>query len=120
MQERMSIDKFQPPSDMARVLLVPVSEVEYNAIVEGKICVVFVPYDSDWKDSVVLEEKMGANGEKECLFRQYDFVQLDYKNSIFTRILRRWCGFSVTSSRVFDSHHRLVGFSDYKIAIHFK
>lgn len=116
----MSIDKFQPPSDMARVLMVPVSLVEFNAIVEGKICVVFVPYDSDWKDSVVLDEKMGANGEKECLFRQYDFVQLYYKNSIFTRILRRWCGFSVTSSIVYDRRLRPIGFSDYKIAIHFK
>lgn len=116
----MSIDKFQPPSDMARVLRVPVSQVEFNAIVEGKICVVFVPCNSDWKDSVVLDEKMGAHGEKEFLFRQYDFVELYYKESIFARILRRWCGFSVTRSRVFNRHHRLVGFSDYKIAIHFK
>lgn len=120
MQERMSIDKFQPPSDMARVLLVPVSPAEFNAILENKICVVFVPYDSDWKDSIVLDEGISANGDKECLFRQYDFVQFDYKNSIFTRVLRRWCGFSVTRNIVYDSKHRLIGFSDYKIAIHFK
>lgn len=62
----MSIDKFQPPSDMARVLLVLVSPAEFNAIVEGKICVVFVPYNSDWKDSkfsmrrLVLTEKKSA------------------------------------------------------------
>ena len=116
----MSIDKFQPPSDMARVLLVPVSPIVFNAIVEGKICVVFVPYDSDWKDSIVFDEKIGGNGEKELLFKQYDFVQLYYKNTPFTRILRKWCGFSVTRNRVFDRHHRLVGFSDYKIGIHFK
>lgn len=120
MQERMSIDKFQPPSDMARALMVPVSPVVFNAIVEGKICVVFVPYDSDWKDSIVLDEKICANGEKEFLFRQYDFVQFYYKNTSFTRILLRWHDFSVTRNHVFDSHHRLVGFSDYKIAIHFK
>lgn len=116
----MSIDKFQPPSDMARVLMVPVSQVEFNAIVEGKICVVFVPYDSELKKTIVLDEGFTANGDKECLFRQYDFVELYCKDSIFTKTLRRWCGFSVTRSLVFDSHHRLVGFSDYKIAIHFK
>lgn len=116
----MSIDKFQPPSDMARVLQVHVNQAEFNAILEHKICVVFVPYDSDWKNSIALDEKIGGNGEKELLFKQYDFVQLYYKNTPFTRILRRWCGFSVTRNRVFDRHHRLVGFSDYKIAIHFK
>ena len=42
MQERMSIDKFQPPSDMARVLMVPVSLAEFNAILKNKISVVFV------------------------------------------------------------------------------
>lgn len=116
----MSIDKFRRPSDMARVLRVPVSQVEYNAIVEGKIRVVFVPCNSDWKNSVVLDEGIGANGEKEFLFRQYDFVELYYKDSIFTRMLRRWCGFSLAYNRFYDYHHKLVGFSDYKIAIHFK
>lgn len=120
MQERMSIDKFQPPSDMARVLIVHVSPAEYNAIIENKICMVFVPYDSELKKKIVLDERITANGAKELLFRQYDFVQFEYKDSIFTRVLRRWCGFSVTRSRVFNRHHRLVGFSDYKIAIHFK
>lgn len=116
----MSIGRFQPPSDMARVLQVHVNQAEFNVIMENKISVVFISYDSELKKSIVLDERFTANGEKEYLFRQYDFVQLYYKNTPFTRILRRWCGFSVTRNRVFDRHHRLVGFSDYRIAIHFK
>ena len=116
----MSIDKITLPSDMARVLLVHVNQAEFNAIIEHKISVVFVPYDSELKKSIVLDEGFTANGEKEFLFRQYDYVQLWYKDTPSTRVLRRWCGFSITRNRVFDRHHRLVDFSDRKIAIHFK
>lgn len=116
----MSIGRFQPPSDMARVLQVHVTQAEFNAIIENKISVVFVSYDSELKKSIVLYEGFTANGEKEFLFRQYDYVQLWYKDTPSTRVLRRWCGFSITSNRVFDRHNRLIGFSDRKIAIHFK
>lgn len=116
----MSIDKFTPPSDMARVLQVRVSVAEFNAIIEHKISVVFVPYDSDLKKEIVLDERSTANGGKEYLFVPYDYVQLWYKDTPSTRVLRRWCGFSITSNRVFDRHNRLIGFSDRKIAIHFR
>ena len=116
----MSIGRFQPPSDMARVLQVHVNQSEFNAIMENKICVVFVSYDSELKKSIVLDERRTASGEKEYLFRQYDYVQLWYKDTPTTRVLRRWCGFSIARSRVFNRHHRLVDFSDRKIAIHFK
>ena len=43
----MSIDKITPPSDMARVLQVHVNQAEFNAIMENKISVVFVSYDSE-------------------------------------------------------------------------
>ena len=116
----MSIGRFQPPSDMARVLQVHVTQAEFNAIMENKISVVFVSYDSELKKSIVLDEGFTANGEKEFLFRQFDYVQLWYKDTPSTRVLRRWCGFSITSNRVFDRHNRLIGFSDRKIAILFK
>ena len=116
----MSIDKITLPSDMARVLQVHVNQAEFNAIMENKISVVFVSYDSELKKSIVLDEGFTANGEKEFLFRQYDYVQLWYKDTPSTRVLRRWCGFSITRNRVFDRHHRLVDFSDRKIAIHFR
>lgn len=116
----MSIDRFQPPSDMARVLLVHVNQAEFNLIMENKISVVFVSYDSELKKSIVLYEGFTANGGKEYLFRQYDYVQLWYKDTPSTRVLRRWCGFSISRSRVFNRHNRLIGFSDRKIAIHFK
>ena len=116
----MSIDKITPPSDMAMVLLVHVNQAEFNAIMENKISVVFVSYDSELKKSIVLHEGRTASGEKEYLFRKYDYVQLWYKDTPTTRVLRRWCGFSITSNRVFDRHNRLIGFSDRKIAIHFK
>lgn len=116
----MSIDKITPPSDMERVLQVHVTQAEFNAIMENKINVVFVSYDSELKKSIVLYEGFTANGEKEFLFRQYDYVQLWYKDTPSTRVLRRWCGFSITSNRFFDRHNRMVGFSDRKIAIHFK
>lgn len=116
----MSIDKITTPSDMARVLHVHVTQAEFNAIMENKISVVFVSSDSELKKSIVLDEGFTANGEKEYLFRQYDYVQLWYKDTSSTRVLRRWCGFSITSNRVFDRHNRLIGFSDRKIAIHFK
>ena len=116
----MSIDKNTPPSDMERVLQVHVNKAEFNAIMENKICVVFISYDSELKKSIVLDERRTASGEKEYLFRQYDYVQLWYKDTPTTRVLRRWCGFSITSNRVFDRHNRLIGFSDRKIAIHFK
>lgn len=116
----MSIGRFQPPSDMARVLQVHVNQAEFNAIMENKISVVFVSYDSELKKSIVLHEGFTADGEKACLFRQYDYVELWYKDTSSTRVLRRWCGFSITSSRIFDRHNRLIGFSDYKIAIHFR
>ena len=115
----MSIDKNTTPSDMERVLQVHVNKAEFNAIMENKICVVFISYDSELKKSIVLDERRTASGEKEYLFRQYDYVQLWYKDTPTTRVLRRWCGFSITSNRVFDRHHRLVDFSDRKIAIHF-
>ena len=116
----MSIDKNTIPSDMERVLQVHVNKAEFNAIMENKICVVFISYDSELKKSIVLDERRTASGEKEYLFRQYDYVQLWYKDTPTTRVLRRWCGFSITSNRVFDRHNRLIGFSDRKIAIHFK
>lgn len=116
----MRIDKITPPSDMARVLRVHVNQAEFNAIMENKISVVFVSYDSELKKSIVLYEGFTANGGKECLFRQYDYVQLWYKDTPSTRVLRRWCGFSITRNRVFDRHNRLIGFSDRKIDIHFK
>ena len=116
----MSIAKFTPPSDMEGVLQVHVNQAEFNAIMENKISVVFVSYDSELKKSIVLDERRTASGEKEYLFRQYDYVQLWYKDTPSTRVLRRWCGFSIAHSRVFNRHHRLVGFSDCKIAIHFK
>ena len=116
----MSIDKNTTPSDMERVLQVHVNKAEFNAIMENKICVVFISYDSELKKSIVLDERRTASGEKEYLFRQYDYVQLWYKDTSTTRVLRRWCGFSITSNRVFDRHNRLIGFSDRKIAIHFK
>ena len=116
----MSIDKITPPSDMARVLQVHVNQAEFNAIMEHKICVVVVAYKSELKNSIVLDERFTADGGKEYLFRQYDYVQLWYKDTPTTRVLRRWCGFSITSNRVFDRHNRLIGFSDRKIAIHFK
>ena len=116
----MSIDKFTPTSAMARVLQVHVNQAEFNAIMENKISVVFVPYDSELKKSIVLDERFTANGEKEYLFMKYDYVQLWYKDTSSARVLRRWCGFSITSNRVFDRHNRLIGFSDRKIAIHFK
>lgn len=116
----MSIDKNTTPSDMERVLQVHVNKAEFNAIMENKICVVFISYDSELKKSIVLDERRTASGEKEYLFRQYDYVQLWYKDTPTTRVLRRWCGFSITSNRVFDRHNRLIGFSDRKIAIHFK
>ena len=116
----MSIDKNTTPSDMERVLQVHVNKAEFNAIMENKICVVFISYDFELKKSIVLDERRTASGEKEYLFRQYDYVQLWYKDTPTTRVLRRWCGFSITSNRVFDRHNRLIGFSDRKIAIHFK
>ena len=116
----MSIDKNTTPSDMERVLQVHVNKAEFNAIMENKICVVFVSYDSELKKSIVLDERVTGNGGKEYLFRKYDYVQLWYKDTPTTRVLRRWCGFSITSNRVFDRHNRLIGFSDRKIAIHFK
>lgn len=115
----MRIDKITLPSDMDRVLQVHVNQAEFNAIMENKISVVFVSYDSELKESIVLDERL-ANGGKEYLFRQYDYVQLWYKDTPSTRVLRRWCGFSITSNRVFDRHNRLIGFSDRKIAIHFR
>ena len=115
----MSIDKITPPSDMARVLQVHVNQAEFNAIMENKICVVFVSYDSELKKSIVLNERVTANGGKEYLFRQYDYVQLWYKGTPSKRVLRKWCGFSIVRRRVFDRHNRLIGFSDCKIAIHF-
>ena len=116
----MSIDKISPPSDMARVLQVRVSVAEFNAIMENKMSVVFVSYDSELKKSIVLDERFTANGGKEYLFMKYDYVQLWYKDTPSARVLRRWCGFSITSNRVFDRHNRLIGFSDRKIAIHFR
>ena len=116
----MSIDKITPPSDMARVLQVRVSVAEFNAIIEHKISVVFVSYNSELKKSIVLDERSTANGGKVYLFMQYDYVQLCNKENPSMRVLRRWCGFSITSNRVFDRHNRLIGFSDRKIAIHFK
>lgn len=116
----MSIGRFHPPSDMARVLQVRVSVAEFNAIIENKISVVFISYDSELKKSIVLDERFTADGGKEYLFWQYDYVQLWYKDTPSTRVLRKWCGFSIARSRVFNRHHRLVGFSDCKIAIHFK
>ena len=116
----MSIDKNTTPSDMERVLLVHVNKAEFNAIMENKICVVFISYDSELKKSIVLHEGRTASGEKEYLFRQYDYVQLWYKDTPTTRVLRKWCGFSIVRRRIFNRHHRLIGFSDRKIAIHFK
>ena len=116
----MSIYKITHPSDMARVLQVHVNQAEFNAIIEHKISVVFVSYDSELKKEIVLDERSTANGGKEYLFVPYDYVQLWYKDTPSTRVLRRWCGFSITSNRVFDRHNRLIGFSDRKIAIHFR
>ena len=114
----MSIDKNTTPSDMERVLQVHVNKAEFNAIMENKICVVFISYDSELKKSIVFDERFTADGGKEYLFRQYDYVQLWYKDTPSTRVLRKWCGFSIARSRVFNRHHRLIGFSDRKIAIH--
>ena len=108
----MSIAKFTPPSDTERVLQVHVNQAEFNAIMENNISVVFVSYDSELKKSIVLDERFTANGGKEYLFRQYDYVQLWYKDTPSTRVLRKWCGFSIARSRVFNRHHRLVGLSD--------
>ena len=116
----MSIDKITNPNDKARVLLVHVNQAEFNAIMENNISVVFVSYDSELKKSIVLHEGRTASGEKEYLFRQYDYVQLWYKDTPSTRVLRKWCGFSIARNRVFDRHNRLIGFSDCKIAIHFR
>lgn len=116
----MSIDKITPPSDMAMVLQVHVNQAEFNSIMENKISVVFVSYDSELKKSIVLDERFTANGGKEYLFSQYDYVQFWYKDTPSTRVLRKWCGFSIASRRVFNRHHRLVDFSDRKIAIHFR
>ena len=116
----MSIDKITNPHDKVRVLQVHVNQAEFNAIIEHKISVVFVPYDSDLKKAIVLDERSSANGGKEYLFMQYDYVQLWNKDTPSMRVLRKWCGFSITSNRVFDRHNRLVGFSDCKIAIHFR
>ena len=116
----MSIDKNTTPSDMERVLQVHVNKAEFNAIMENKICVVFISYDSELKKSIVLDERRTASGEKEYLFRQYDYVQLWYKGTPSKRVLRKWCGFSIVRRRIFNRHHRLIGFSDRKIAIHFK
>ena len=116
----MSIDKITPPSDMARVLQVHVNQAEFNAIMENKISVVFVSSDSELKKSIVLDEGFTANGGKEYLFKPYDYVLLWYKDTPSTRVPRRWCGFSIARNRVFDRHNRLIGFSDCKIAIHFK
>lgn len=116
----MSIGRFQPPSDMARVLQVHVSQAEFDAIIENKISFVLVPYDSDLRKAIVLDERFTADGGKEYWFRQYDFVEFYYKDTYPTRVLLRLCGFSVTRSRIFDRHHRLVDFSGLKIAIHFK
>lgn len=64
----MSIAKFTPPSDMERVLQVHVNQAEFNAIMENKISVVFVSYDSELKKSIVLDERRTASGEKSiCL-----------------------------------------------------
>ncbi len=116
----MSIGGFQPPSDMARVLQVHVNQAEFNAILEHKKSVVFIPYDSELKKSIVLDERFTANGGKEYWFRQFDFVEFYYKDTYPTRVLLSLCGFSVTRSRIFDRHHRLVDFSGLKIGIHFK
>ena len=116
----MSIDKNTTPSDMEMVLQVHGNKAEFNAIRENKISVVFVSYDSELKKSIVLDERVTGNGGKEYLFRKYDYVQLWYKDTPSTRVLRKWCGFSIARRRVFNRHHRLIGFSDRKIAIHFK
>lgn len=116
----MSIGRFQHSSDMARVLQVRVSSAEFDAIIEKKISVVFVPYDSGYKNSIILDERVTANGGKEYWFRQYDFVEFYYKDTYPTRVLQCLCGFSVTRSCIFDRHHRLVDFSSLKIAIHFR
>ena len=116
----MSIDKITPPIDMARVLHVHVTQSEFNAIMENKISVVFVSYNSELKESVVLDERFTANGGKVYLFMQYDYVQLCNKENPSMRVLRKWCGFSISRSRVFNRHNRLIGFSDRKIAIHFR
>lgn len=115
----MSIDRFRLQSDMARVLQVRVSVDEFNAIIEHKISVVFVPYDSDLRKAIILDERL-VNGEKDYWFRQYDFVEFYYKDTYFTRVLCRLCGFSVTRKCIFDRRHRLIDFSCLSIAIHFK
>lgn len=115
----MSIDKITPPSDMARVLQVHVNQAEFNAIMKNKISVVFVPYDSDLRKAIILDERI-VNGEKDYWFRQYDFVEFYYKDTYFTRVLCRLCGFSVTRRCIFDRRHRLIDFSALSIAIHFK
>lgn len=115
----MSIGRFQLPSDMVRVLQVRVSVDEFNAIIEHKISVVFVPYDSDLRKAIILDERI-VNGGKDYWFRQYDFVEFYYKDTYFTRVLCRLCGFSVTRRCIFDRRHRLIDFSALSIAIHFK
>lgn len=116
----MSIGRFQPPSDMARVLQVRVSVAEFNAVVEHKTSVVFVPYDSKLAKYLILDERLTSNNEKEYWFRQFDFVEFYYKDTFFTRVLCRLCGFSVTRRCIFDRRHRLIDFSALSIAIHFK
>lgn len=69
----MSIGRFQLPSDMVRVLQVRVSVDEFNAIIEHKISVVFVPYDSDLRKAIILDERI-VNGGKDYWFRQYDLL----------------------------------------------
>ena len=115
----MGIDRFRLQSDVAKVLQVRVSVDEFNAIIEHKISVVFVPYDSDLRKAIILDERL-VNGEKDYWFRQYDFVEFYYKDTYFGRVLCRLCGFSVTRRCIFDSRHRLVDFSALSIAIHFK
>lgn len=106
----MSIDKITPPSDMARVLHVHVTQAEFSAIMENKISVVLVSYDSELKESIVLDERRTDYGVKEYLFRQYDYVQLWNKDTPSMRVLRKWCGFSISRSRVFNRHHGLIDF----------
>lgn len=115
----MSIGRFQLPSDMARVLQVHVNQAEFNAILEHKISVVFIPYDSKLAKYLVLDERLTSNGEKEYWFRQFDFVEFYYKDTYSTRVLCRLSGFSVTRSCIFDRRHRLIDFSALSIAIHF-
>ena len=61
----MSIGRFQPPSDMARVLQVRVSVAEFNAVVEHKTSVVFVPYDSKLAKYLILDERLTSRSGME-------------------------------------------------------